>query len=138
MEEVRKIAVACGLPSFRYHSFPAVAFASMQAARPNATPIDVIEHASVENAVVPVLQHPEVVLSEVKVLATPLQPLMLPVTPIYSLLAEVVDAVANPRDAAARAGPVTIVGNSAQALSRPTRRRPRPAGRAALAAISPT
>jgi len=110
----------------------------MQAARPNATPIDVIEHASVENAVVPVLQHPEVVLSEVKVLATPLQPLMLPVTPIYSLLAEVVDAVANPRDAAARAGPVTIVGNSAQALSRPTRRRPRPAGRAALAAISPT
>ncbi len=138
MEEVRRVAVACGLPSFRYHSFPAVAFASMQATRPSTKSLDIIENARVENAVAPVLQHPEVVLSEIKVLATPQQPLMLPVTPIYSLLAEVVDAVAGSQGVAARTDRITIVGNSAQALSRPTRRRPRPAGRAALAAISST
>ena len=137
MEEIRRVAVACGLPNFRYHSFPAVAFVSVQAAKPSATPLAITENASVESAAASVLQHPEVVLSEVKVLATSL-PMMRPVTSIYSLLAEVADAVASPQAVAARADPTTISGNRVQALSRPARRRPRSAGRIALAAISST
>ncbi len=137
MEEIRRVAVACGLPNFRYHSFPAVAFVSVQATKPSATPRAITENASVESAAASVLQHPEVVLSEVKVLATSL-PMMRPVTSIYSLLAEVADAVASPQAVAARADPTTISGNRVQALSRPARRRPRSAGRIALAAISST
>ena len=138
MEEIRRVAVACGLPNFRYHSFPAVAFASIQATKPSATPLAITENTSVESAAASVLQHPEVVLSEVKVLATPLQPMMHPVTSTYSLLAEVADVVASPQAVAARTDPTTISGNRVQALSRPARRRPRSAARVALASISPT
>lgn len=136
MEEIRRVAVACGLRNFRYYSFPAVAFAPPQTANPRATAPVVAENASVESVGASAHRRPKVIDAPVEVLSSPL--LASPVAVAYLLLAEVAEAVADPRAAAAPFNSPTTAGNIAQALSRPTRRRPRPAGRAALAAIRQT
>ncbi len=56
----------------------------------------------------------------------------------YSLLAEVAEAIAEPHPVAARVDSPMAAGSIAQPLPRPARRRPRPAGRTALAAINQT
>ena len=134
MEEIRRVAVACGLPNFRYYSFPPVVFAATQAAIPEPMPLLVTENASVEAAAESMLKHPEVVLVTGKVVAKPLQPMTLPVAASYSLLTDVAEAGAGPQPAADSVAPPLIKRNIAQSQSQPTRRRARPAGRAALAA----
>jgi hypothetical protein len=131
LEEIKRVAVACGLPDFRYYSFPATAFAPPQADSAKATPPDVAESAGIGSVGASAHRRPEVIEAPAEVLPAPPLPV-----PTYSLLAEVAEAVANPRPATIRINSPATARNVAQLPSRPARRRPQPAGRAALAAIS--
>ena len=118
MEEIRRLVGASGLPNFPYYSFPAVAFAPMQVIVPEPKLLSVVQRADVEAAAAPVLERSEA-----------------PLSPLYPLLAEVVEAVSDPKTTIPSMNSLAIGRNAVQALSRSPRRRPRPAGRAALAAI---
>ena len=117
MEEVRRVAAACGLPGFRYVSFPPVSFAPMLAALPEASSLPVVENAGMA-AADPAPQSRQVA----------------PVA-AYPMLTEVAEAVAETKLAVANPHPSAATEDSLHPPSRPARRRPRPAGRSVRAAI---
>ena len=118
MEEVRRVAAACGLPSFRYVSFPPVSFAPTLAALPEAKLLPVAESAGIATPADPVLQLQEVALAAA-----------------YPMLAEVAETVAETKRAAANLRPPTATEDGLPLPSRLARRQPRPAGRTVRAAI---
>ena len=111
MEEVKRVAAACGLPCFRYVSFPPVSFAPTLAALPEASLLPVAENAGIAAA----------------------DPVLWPgqVAPVaaYPMLTEVAEAVAETKRAVANPHPPVATEDSLHPPSRPARRRPRPAGR---------
>jgi len=131
VEEIRRLVVASGLPNFRYYSFPAMPFASMQATPPEPTPLSVIEPTVAEAQTAAMLWRPDIVLITAGAVSAHSQA----TTARYPLLAEIVEAMLNLQPAIPLSGPAAAERNAAQALSWPTRRRPRTAGRAAMAAI---
>lgn len=115
VEEVRRVAAACGLPSFRYVPFPPVSFAPTPAVASETMPLPVAESAGIAVAD-PVPQPQEVVPAAA-----------------FSMLDEVAEAVAEAGRAAANL-PASAATEGSVFPSRPARRRPRPAGRSVRAA----